>query len=58
MEKVEGEVYCTVHGGIHRRTNDPYDYGYAETGETPECEEQDWRTLYWRPRVGDYEAAA
>ena len=46
MEQVEGEVYCDVHCCIHAATTDPYDYGYAESGEKPECGPLDWRKLW------------
>lgn len=47
-ERVAGVVYCDVHGCIHAETVDPYDYGYAESGEAPECSPVDWRIV----RVG------
>jgi len=51
----EGEVYCLYHGCVHDETTDPYNYGYAESGERPECLPEDWRRLYWRARKGDEE---
>lgn len=51
LERVDGEVYCDVHGCVHGETTDPYDYGYAESGETPECGPVDWRVLWSGRRV-------
>jgi len=55
LEKVDGEVYCEMHGCVHAQTTDPYDYGYAESGETPECGPSDWRVL-WAGRAVEKEA--
>ena len=46
MKLVEGEIYCENHGTVHEETNDPYQYGYELSGETPECGPQDWRKLW------------
>lgn len=46
MRRVEGEIYCDVHGCIHAETNDPYGYGYAESDENPECGPIDWHKLW------------
>lgn len=45
MELVEDEVYCEVHCCIHKRTIDPYDYGYRK-GDEVECLPEDWRKLW------------
>lgn len=50
MERAENEIYCEVHTCIHEETNDPYRYGFKETGETPECESKHWRKIW----VGAY----
>ncbi len=52
MELVEDEIYCEVHTCIHDANTDPYGYGYAQSGETPECGPDDWRKL-WIGRVVD-----
>lgn len=46
-ERVEGVVYCLVHGSIHRDDGDPY-----EVGEN-ECRRGEHRTVYFRRREGD-----
>ena len=46
METIEDQVWCDVHGCIHDKTIDPYEYGYAHTGEEPECHPIDWRKLW------------
>lgn len=46
MKLHEGEIYCEYHGCIHDTTVDPYDYGYAESGEEPECGPEDWYILW------------
>jgi len=46
MEKLEGEIWCDVHGCTHAETNDPYDYCYALAGEEPECDRPDWHILW------------
>jgi len=46
FERVEDQVWCEVHGSIHDETIDPYNYGYDETGEEPECGPEDWRVLW------------
>lgn len=50
MERVEKEIYCEVHTCIHEETNDPYRYGFKESGEKPECESEHWRKVW----VGGY----
>jgi len=52
LQKIEGEVWCDVHGCIHEKTTDPYDYGYAVTGQEPECQPSDWRRLWMGARIG------
>lgn len=46
MEFIGDEVWCEVHGCIHDMTDDPYEYGYADTDEEPECTAEDWRKLW------------
>ena len=46
MKKVEGYVWCDIHCCIHEDNDDPYDYGYVQTGEEPECDECDWCKLW------------
>ena len=46
MEREWANVYCEVHGCIHEATRDPYDYGYTQSGEEPECGPDDWRKLW------------
>lgn len=50
MERIEGEVYCEYHGCIHDHTDDPYEMGYKELNEEPECDASEWRKLW----VGGY----
>jgi len=45
MTVLHYHIWCDVHGTVHDRTNDPYAYGYKQTGEKPECSESDWREL-------------
>jgi len=40
------QVWCDVHGCVHDKTTDPYDYGYEQTGEKPECDYRSWRKLW------------
>lgn len=42
---IEGSVWCGVHGGVHAHSSDPYEYGYALSGEEPECGPDDWRQV-------------
>lgn len=46
MELIEDQIYCDVHGCIHEKKRDPYEYGYAVTNEEPECGPEDWRKLW------------
>jgi len=46
MQMIEEEVWCEFHGCIHEKTTDPYQYGYAESGEEPECGPQDWKRVW------------
>jgi len=46
MELIEDEVYCDVHGCIHDKTTDPYNYHFALSGEESECGPDDWRKLW------------
>ena len=50
FELVDDYVYCDVHGTIHERSIDPYDYGYGVTDvpgdNEPECGPIDWRKLW------------
>lgn len=46
MEAIEGEIWCNIHGCIHDEKTDPYQYGFAETGEKPECGPGVWRRLW------------
>jgi hypothetical protein len=45
MKRID-EIWCEVHGCVHEPTRDPYQYGYAETGDVPECGPEDWRALW------------
>lgn len=47
MNKIDGEVYCLDHCGVHDDTTDPYGYG------EPDCRKSEHRLIYWRERVGD-----
>jgi hypothetical protein len=47
--RVEGEIYCLVHGCVHDDTTDPYQ------SEDDRCPESCHRPLYWNTRVGDWE---
>lgn len=49
LERVEGVVYCLIHGEIHERSRDPH-----QTGEI-ECYWGEHRTVYWRTRKEDIE---
>ena len=40
------EVYCDVHGCVHDRRTDPYQYGYEATGSESECGPADWCKLW------------
>ena len=51
MKLVSGQIWCEIHGTVHEATTDPYDYGYADTGEQPECDERDWRRLWTGARI-------
>ena len=44
--RIEGEIWCEVHCCVHAETIDPYGYGYAESGEDPECCPSNWRKLW------------
>jgi len=46
MELIKGEIWCDVHGCIHDAVIDPWCYGYAETGQEPECNPMEWRKLW------------
>ncbi len=46
MERLNDSVWCEVHGEIHDAIEDPYQYGYAESGETPECGAAEWRKIW------------
>jgi len=46
MERSEGDIYCEVHTCVHEETNDPYGYGYKESGEEPECGPRDWHKVW------------
>ena len=62
MSKVDGYVWCDVHGCIHEETTNPYEVPYEyrngrpvfmeenDDGEIveaePECSDENWHTLY------------
>lgn len=46
MELDVYNIYCDVHGDIHEKSSDPYNYGYAESGEEPECGEENWKNIW------------
>ena len=46
LKLADGDVYCDEHGEIHKATNDPYQYNYEVSGETPECGPADWRKVW------------
>jgi hypothetical protein len=46
VDRLNDSVWCEVHGEIHDATEDPYRYGYAESGETPECGAAEWRKVW------------
>lgn len=48
FDRIEGCVWCHIHGSIHENTTDPFG-----TGE-PECRESEHRLVYARTRKGDY----
>jgi hypothetical protein len=47
MDLIEDQVWCDVHGEIHDKTCDPYQYG----DENPECSPEDWRKVWVGRRV-------
>jgi hypothetical protein len=46
LEEVPLEVWCDACTCVHDMTEDPYRYGYKESGERPECTWRDWRKLW------------
>lgn len=42
---VDDYIWCEHHGCFHEKTIDPYQYGYEDSGEEPECNEVDWRKI-------------
>jgi hypothetical protein len=46
MVKVEGVVYCHVHGSVHDDTTDPYN-------SSDRCPKSEHRPVYFRARRGD-----
>ena len=44
FDPIDESVWCDIHGCVHDKTHDPYDYG--TTPDEAECGPSDWRKLW------------
>ena len=43
---IDNEVWCTVHGCIHEKSEDPYNQQFGAAGLEPDCTYKDWLKLW------------